>query len=704
MVIESEITLPDDTKEKSSETEAVETSAPLDDTSFTAGESALREDITEAPPPPLDLSDNRHTKRFKRLLILILLSLPLGGGYAYFKGFIARYDARFPPASVLFDPRDAGAVSVLSADGTLIAKRGAEYAGSVRLDHMSPYLIKATLAAEDRKFFDHRGYDTEGILRAALANFKSGSVKQGGSTVTQQLAKDLFLSADKSYERKIKELIWALRLERVYRKKEILEIYLNRAYLGAGLYGVKAASETYFGKSPANLTLAEAALIAGLLKAPSRYSPRANPDGAIKRSRIVLKAMRKAGFITEAEYHNAIRLKLRLRQDRPYTGTGYLADKIRTLAPELIGKEAYDAVRAHSDAVVRTTVNTTLQTAADMTVAAFLKTAGARYGVSQAAFVAFDHKGAVLAMTGGADYGKTQFNRVTQALRQPGSAFKPFVYAAALEKGVSPDMIISDKPITVGKYSPQNYTGRYHGEVSVRSAFAHSLNTPAVRLAHFVGVKAVADTARRAGITAPLKKNMALALGASEVSLFELTAAYTPFFNKGLRVTPYFIEDISLPDGKIIYRKPPPETKRAFSPEIAEQMRDLLSAVTGYGTGKAAQLSEPIDIYGKTGTASHYRDAWFIGRAGDKNGITAGVWLGNDDFSRTDNMTGGGAAARLWKNIFDVYFKADPQKTAGLRNVNSKLVIKRKAFKAETGGSLYNADRIERLLKRRRDN
>jgi penicillin-binding protein 1A len=405
------------------------------------------------------------------------------------------------------------------------------------------------------------------------------------------------------------------------------------------------------------------------LKAPSRYNPVSDFSAARKRSAIVLKRMFVTGFITKAEYEHALSFGFAVKSESQKYGGGYIADEIRSLTPKILGEKAYNALTANSDAVVLTTIDNLLQEAATLTIESYLKVNAERIGLSQAAFVAINDEGAVIAMSGGADYNHSQFNRATQALRQPGSAFKPFVYAAAIEKGdFDPDDTIEDAPIRIGNFTPQNYTGKYRGEMSLRSAFAYSANTPAVRLAQYAGLNEVAQLAQRAGIKTPLEKNMALALGASEVNLLELTAAYLPFFNGGTRVDPFFIRNIYEQDGRLIYENKAERGERVISPLTAQRMRELLYATVDYGTGTKAKLKTGLPVFGKTGTASDYRDAWFVGRVGGRSGITAGVWLGNDNSAPgKEEATGGASAAKLWKGVFDVYLDAAPKNIALLQ-------------------------------------
>ena len=557
-----------------------------------------------------------------------------------------------PDYQTLIDPRKNHSVHILSASGDDIGLRGTYFAGKITLDDISPHLQNAIIAIEDRKFYTHAGFDVIGIIRAMIKNISHGRITQGASTLTQQLAKDLFLTSQRSYMRKINELLYAVKLENSFTKKQIFELYINRVYMGAGLYGMRAASLKYFNKEPINLSISESALLAGLLKAPSSYCPIYNPIKAQKRAKIVLGAMYDAGFISITERDTALSRPVPLRLSLTKGGFGYVADAVVRMIPKLVDNP-------DQDLIVTTTIDTDLQIASDDTMNNFI-TGAEQKKISQGAFIAFDDTGRVLAMTGGKSYHSTPFNRTMQAYRQSGSAFKPFVYAAAFEAGYNPDDIFTDKDISFGTYRPTNYKNKYLGNMSLRSAFAQSVNTIAVQLADKTGIHTVQSVAERAGIVSPMKPYLSMTLGAFEVTPLELTAAYIPFFNQGNRVIPHIITKVQDKNGQILFEQSPAPQNIIFSQSVLNQMKDIFRATVLYGTAKNANLNN-IPTYGKTGTTSGYKDAWFIGHAGEQNGITAGVWLGNDNFTAMNNITGGGMSTLLWHNILTSYFNKHPR-------------------------------------------
>ena len=577
----------------------------------------------------------RHSFRAAAVRFLILAFLWAGilGG-----GTLAYFALTLPDTSQLNSGERRPNVTVLADDDSLIGDFGDLFGQPLALDEMSRYLPQAVIATEDRRFYSHFGVDPVGIFRAMAANFRAGELVQGGSTITQQLAKNLFLSPERSLARKIRELLLALWLERRFTKDQILEIYLNRVYLGAGTYGVDAAADRYFGKSAAELTLFESALIAGLLKAPSRLSPARDPDAAAARAVQVLDNMVEAGFITAEQAAAAEQRGFGLASTgRP--GSRYFADWVAEQIRELGGF-------AGRDLIVRTTLNPRLQAAAETTVAEVLARHGAKGSVGQGALVAMSIDGAVRAMVGGRDYSRSQFNRATQARRQPGSAFKPFVYLAGLEAGLRPEDRFVDAPIRIGKWQPQNYTNRYQGEMTLASALAQSVNTVAVQVAERAGIDRVIAAAHRLGIASDLPRDASLALGTSEVSLIELVSAYVPFANGGLGVLPYGITEIWDNDGKLLYRRAGSGPGRVIAPELAGEMNEMLAGVIGRGTGRSAALPRPAA--GKTGTTQQYRDAWFIGYTAE---LVAGIWFGNDDNTPMNRVTGGTLPAAAWRNF-----------------------------------------------------
>jgi penicillin-binding protein 1A len=564
-------------------------------------------------------------------------------------GFYARnYIDDLPEYEFFIDPRANVSIKVVDKQGQSIGVRGAYYGGRVDFNTVSPHLVNAIIAIEDRNFYKHSGFDIFGIVRAMMTNLKSGGVVQGASTLTQQLSKDLFFSAERSYMRKLKELLYAIKLEQNYSKEQILTLYLNRVYLGAGLYGVAAAAERYFGKTAQDLTIAESAMIAGLLKAPSRYSPTNSFVKAEQRASVVVNAMFAAGYITDSERLNALKNPAKLVISSSTGGGGYIADYAADEVSWLIGDYS-------DDLIVSVSIDLNLQNLSDTLSEFFVNNQGKEFNFSQVAFVAIDDQGQILAMTGGKSYQKSPYNRAVTALRQPGSAFKTFVYAAAFEAGFSPSSKMYDGPVDYNGYKPANYTDKYKGEMSLRTAYIQSINTVAVKLAHQVGIGRVINVAYRAGITKELPRYLSVALGSTEVSLLELTNAYVPFYNGGYAYNPSIITQIRNSKGDILYQRPaetyvPP----VFSNDVISKIKDISASNVAYGTGTKAQIKN-VAVYGKTGTTSNYRDAWFLGHIGTQNGITAGVWIGNDNTSVTKKATGGGVAAVLWQNILENY-------------------------------------------------
>ena len=551
-------------------------------------------------------------------------------------GAIAWYAWDLPDLSRLETPTRRPAVLLRTADGAMLARYGQLYGGAVRFDELPGFFVEAVSSIEDRRFFDHPGIDVWGILRAAVANIRAGKIRQGGSTLTQQLAKNLFLTPERTVRRKIQEAIVALWLEARFSKRQIFEIYINRVYFGSGAYGVAAAARRYFGGTVGDLSLFEAAVLAGLLKAPSRYSPVRDADAAKERGLRVLRSMVDAGKLTEAEARAARRTPLRLRAE---TGAGarYFADWALERAVGYIG-------RTSRDVEIRTTMDARLQRIAERHARTLLAKEEKTRRVSQVALVAMSLDGAVRAMVGGRVYSASQFNRATQARRQPGSAFKLFVYLAGLEAGLAPDSVFVDKPVRVAGWRPRNYDGRFHGAMPLRRAFAQSINSVAVQVSERVGHRRVIDAARRLGITTPIAPHPSLALGASEVTLIELTAAYAAVANGGVAVWPYGIASVETVGGKRLYRRTGGPQARVIEKGRAQALRRMLREVVRGGTGRAARLGG--SEAGKTGTSQGFRDAWFVGFAGD---LVAGVWVGNDDDRPMKKVTGGGLPARIWR-------------------------------------------------------
>ncbi|MGO9998271.1 MAG: transglycosylase domain-containing protein [Acetobacteraceae bacterium] len=511
--------------------------------------------------------------------------------------------------------------------GRVFATFGDIVGDPLRLSDMPPYLPAAAVAVEDRRFWHHPGIDPIGLARAAWVNLTSGRVTQGGSTITQQVAKNLFLTNARTYRRKVQELLLTLWLEHTFSKREILEIWLNRVYLGSGTWGMDAAARMYFGISARHVSLWQAAMLAGLPRAPSRFNPRTDPRVAAARAREVLTAMAETGAIT-AEQAHAAEAQIAF-PPAPPLATGWfadwVADQAQSLAPESVDTKLVTTLDAHQQAV------------AEARLTALLEGPGVAAGVTQGAVVVLDMAtGAVRAMVGGRDYRQSQFNRAVLARRQPGSAFKPFVWLAALEQGVRPDDTVLDAPIRIGNWSPVDFERQYLGEITVEEALAQSINTAAVRLLQEAGgPRAVANEAARLGVADKLPNNASLALGTGEVGLLELTSAYAAFFNGGERVVPFGIAALQV------------APRPAIDPDLADMMARMMTAVVTRGTGRAAGVPGHL-VAGKTGTTQDYRDAWFIGRFDDE---IIGIWLGNDDNRPMKSVQGGGLPARLYHDI-----------------------------------------------------
>jgi penicillin-binding protein 1A len=556
-------------------------------------------------------------------------------------GIVAYYAAQLPPIDQLAVPKRPPNVAILASDGSLLANRGETGGRTVSLKELPPYLPKAFVAIEDRRFYDHFGIDPVGITRAMVRNITSRGVAQGGSTLTQQLAKNLFLTQERTASRKIQEAILALWLERNYSKDQLLELYLNRVYFGAGAYGIEAAAQRYYGKSARQVSLPEAAVLAGLVQAPSRLAPNRNPEAAQNRAELVLAAMHELGFITPGMTKTALGSPARAVRPRGAGSVNYAADYVMDVLDDFVGT-------VESDVVVTTTIDPVLQAAAERALVDELDSKGARHNVSQGAMVAMLPDGALKALVGGRDYEASQFNRATAARRQPGSAFKPFVYLAALERGLTPDSVREDSPVNYKGWTPENYSRDYRGPVTLREALALSLNTVAVKLGFEVGPKAVVQTAQRLGIASPLQANPSVALGTSEVTPIELVAAYAAFANGGIGVVPYVIAQVKTADGKVVYRRPATGgLGRVVDPGMVAMMNDMLHQTFVIGTARKGEIPG-WETAGKTGTSQEFRDAWFVGYSGS---LVAGVWLGNDDGDPTKRVSGGNLPVEVWQSF-----------------------------------------------------
>ncbi|MCC2650136.1 MAG: penicillin-binding protein [Microvirga sp.] len=549
------------------------------------------------------------------------------------------------------------AVTFLDRYGQEVGRRGLNLDDSYKLEDFPDHLIKAALATEDRRFYDHWGIDPFGTLRALMVNAQGGGVVQGGSSITQQLAKNLFLTNERSLERKIKEAFLAIWLEFHLTKDEILKLYLDRAYMGGGAHGAVAAADYYFGKPAKDLTLAESAILAGLFKAPSKYAPHINLPAARARANEVLRNMVEAGFLTEGQ--------IQIARRNPATPV----NRARETTPDFYLDWAFEQVKLQAAQkkfgnervlIVKTPLDTNLQRHAEQTLENMLRQHGRQYKAGQGALVVMDVDGAVRAIVGGRDYGQSQFNRATGGLRQPGSSFKPFVYAAALTTNpkLRPNSIVTDRPVCLGNWCPQNYNRSFSGSMSLTSALARSINSIPVRMSLEIGkgnAKAgravIVDTAKRMGLTHPLTDSSSLPIGAAEVTVIDMAAAYAVFANGGKRAEPYAAWEVRNSSGEVIFsrdRDNPP--KQVLDTRVVQDMNFMLNKVVEEGTGKRAIL-EGIPVAGKTGTTNGYKDAWFVGYTGN---LVASVWYGNDDSTSMNDMTGGTLPAMTWQEVMKV--------------------------------------------------
>jgi penicillin-binding protein 1A len=552
-------------------------------------------------------------------------------------GVIVWVGAHLPAIQSLEIPKRPPTIQITGIDGSVLATRGEMAGANVALKDLPPYLPKAFIAIEDRRFYSHYGVDPLGIARAAVTNILHRGVSQGGSTLTQQLAKNLFLTQERTLQRKLQEVELALWLERKHSKAEILELYLNRVYFGSGAYGVEAAAQRYFGKSAKNVTLAEAAMLAGLVKSPSRLAPNRNPEGAEQRAKTVLTAMAEAKFITETQAQASIGHPSYNVKPVGAGTINYVADWIGEVLDDLVGQ-------IDQSVVVETSIDPKLQAVAEADVIDELAAKSVKFNVSQGALVAMTPDGAVRAMVGGRNYAESQYNRAVTAKRQPGSAFKPFVYLTAIESGLTPETIRQDAPLDVKGWKPENYSHEYFGAVTLTQALAMSLNTVAVRLGMEVGPRNVVRTAHRLGISSKLDANASIALGTSEVSLVELVGAYVPFANGGLGVSPHVVNKIRTVEGKVLYARLPDQLGLVIEPRNVAMMNTMMQETLLSGTAHKAELPGWMAA-GKTGTSQDFRDAWFIGYTSN---LVTGVWLGNDDNSPTRKATGGGLPVEIW--------------------------------------------------------
>ena len=547
------------------------------------------------------------------------------------------------------------AVTFLDRYGNPIGSRGIKHNDSIPLEEFPDNLIKATLATEDRRFYDHFGIDISGTFRALVTNAQAGGVRQGGSSITQQLAKNLFLSNERTIERKINEAFLAIWLETRLTKNEILKLYLDRAYMGGGTFGVDGAAHFYFNKSVRDVNLAEAAMLAGLFKAPTKYAPHINLPAARARANQVLDNMVDAGFMTEGQVFGARRNPATAVDRRDENSPNYYLDWAFDEMRKLV--DTFPKSYTERVFVVRTTIDMNVQHAAEEAIENQLRQFGRDYHATQAATVVADLDGGIRAMVGGRDYGASQFNRATDAMRQPGSSFKPYVYTTALLNGFKPTSTIVDGPVCIGNWCPQNYGHSYSGTVTLTQALTRSINVVPVKLSIALGGKGgpkagrakIVEVARKFGIVTPLPDTPSLPIGADAVNVLEHAVAYATFPNKGKAVTPHAILEVRTGAGDLVWRydRDGPKPRQIIPPSVAADMAMMMSHVVSEGTARRAIL-DGIPAAGKTGTTNNYRDAWFVGYTGN---FVCGVWYGNDDYSPTNRLTGGSLPAQTWHDI-----------------------------------------------------
>ncbi|MBV9550080.1 MAG: PBP1A family penicillin-binding protein [Alphaproteobacteria bacterium] len=584
-------------------------------------------------PPPKQL---RGRKRSWPFIVVMFAIWGLIFGAVIFSHFISG----LPDVRNLMKQGPSQDVTILDDRGRLIARRGLTQGEMIAVADLPDYVPNAFIAIEDRRFRSHFGIDPMGLSRAAIRNMLTGHVVQGGSTLTQQLAKNLFLSPSRTFERKLQEAALAVYLESRYSKDQILGLYLNKVYFGGGVYGIEAAAEKFFGKHASELGLTEAAMLAGSVKAPAKYNPLADADASQQRAQVVLKAMESAGFIDQETRAAAAQTRPRVMRASATPGSGYFADWVISQLNSVIGTSP-------EPVVVETSFDLQTQSLAEAALQRGLSRDGEKLHAGQGALVAMTPDGAVRAMVGGRSYAASSFNRASDAVRQPGSAFKPFVYLTAFEHGRAPDDVMHDGPVTIGTWTPADFEDEYQGDMPLVKAFAVSSNSIAAQLTEEVGARAVAATARRLGVTSPLDAVASLALGTSGVTPLELTGAYAVFANGGEAVAPFGIVKVRTMSGKLLYQRPARKQEAVISPENEAAMTRLMHETVASGTGKAAALGER-PVAGKTGTTQDFHDAWFIGFTAD---LVCGVWIGNDDSAPMKHATGGGLPAHVFQEF-----------------------------------------------------
>ena len=590
---------------------------------------------------------SRHPRVVRYGLLAFLTLFLVAGGWGFWK-WRSLYAGmpKLPEVADLWSVKRTPAIEFIDRKGNTLDVRGPRYGRATSVGQLPEYVSQAFIAAEDKRFYEHDGADDAAIARAAWSNLRAGETVSGASTITQQLIKNLVLTSHQTVKRKAQEVKLARELETKMSKDEILSLYLNRVYFGAGLYGIDAAARYYFGKEPAKLSVAEASLLAGLPKAPSKLNLRENLAGAKERQAYVLAQMVDLGFIRPADAEKAKAEEITIIDPPTYDPQlGYALDaaseRVRAMLPRIPG-----------DLVVTVSLDMDLQEKIEKQLAERMAADGANEDASQVAALLIEKSGRVAALVGGTDYTASEFNRVTQAARQPGSSFKPFVYATALEDGYSPYDVFDDAPITIGKWKPENYSGHYLGLMTLSEALTRSINTVSVELVQRTSPERVIDTARRFGITSKIEPYPSIALGSQEVSLWELTRAFGTFQSGGLRMDPWLIEKIEDSRGTVLYERPTYDRERVYSEELARDMNGMLYRVVNsdIGTGGRARIARWA-VAGKTGTSQDWRDAWFVGFSA---AYVGGIWVGNDNDTPMKKVTGGGLPADLWSDMMEI--------------------------------------------------
>ncbi len=581
----------------------------------------------------------RKRRGFFRWLFSLFLALTFWGAMAAVLAFGVLWFSLQQGGQFKIPAREPG-IMVLADDGSEIAEQGTFFGDAVDIKELPDYVPNAIIAIEDRRFYSHFGIDPIGLGRAMARNVLSGHLREGGSTLTQQLAKNLFLTQDRTLARKAQEAVFAIWLETHFSKDEILQLYVNRVYFGGGAEGIDKAARAFYGKSAYELSLMEAATLAGLLKAPTTYNPAKNPEEARGRAKLVLDAMVEQGYVSSDDEKEALNSKSTAAAPSAVGATQYAVDWVNSQLPLFVKDRSQSLI-------IETTLDPTIQDNAEAALRRVLAANGKKLKVEQGAVVTLDRNGAIRALVGGRSYQKSQFNRATVAKRQPGSAFKAFVYLAAMENGYQPQSMEVDEPITVGGWSPENYKHKYLGPVSLQQAYAQSLNTVAVKLTSALSPVTVIDAAKRMGITSPLGKDASIALGTSGVSVLEMATAFTPFANGGQSIEPYIVKRVLTRDGKVIYERAGDGLAQVIDDNILGEMNAMMREVINSGTATKAKFTD-MDMGGKTGTSQDYRDAWFVGYTPY---YTTAVWMGNDDNSPTNKVTGGSLPALVWHDV-----------------------------------------------------